>query len=211
LSRVARDTLVSREERIALLVDNLQVALKEWASVCRALDQGRLLFLLRKGGILDNRGVFELEERAFLLFPTYLHQKRELLKPAEHEAFEEKTEEPQTITLSLAATVSDVVMAASREQIDAIDDLHVWTPPHIDMRFAYKPRNPLYLVLLRVYRLATPVTIENSPTYMGCRSWVPLDQSVSTSGAAGVLDDGEFEAKRRELLARLNASERLSS
>ena len=32
------------------LPDSLPVALKEWATVCRALETGRQMILLRKGG-----------------------------------------------------------------------------------------------------------------------------------------------------------------
>jgi hypothetical protein len=186
--------------------NDLQVALKEWASVCHALETGRQLVLLRKGGILDNKGQFELENREFLLFPTYLHQKRELLKPSERATFEERTEEPSHVDISSSAVVTDVVMIKSRAQVDAIDDLHVWTAPHIDMRFAYKPRAPLYLVVLRAYRLAKTVSLTNTPEYAGCRSWVPLDEPVSTTGAGPALDDDAFQTRRAELMTRLECA-----
>jgi hypothetical protein len=52
----------------------LSIALKEWATLCRALETGRQIILLRKGGIYESAGEFEVEHRRFLLFPTYLHQ-----------------------------------------------------------------------------------------------------------------------------------------
>jgi hypothetical protein len=87
--------------------------------------------------------------------------------------------------------------------MDEIDDQHVWTDALLDMRFNYRPENPLYLLLVRPYRLATPVTIENTPAYAGCKSWVPLERAVSTAGAAPVLDDTTFQAKRQLIRTRL--------
>jgi hypothetical protein len=182
---------------------SLDVALKEWASVCRALEQGRQIMLLRKGGIFERAGQFELEHRQFLFFPTYVHQRLNMLKPSEHAGFEARTEEPQTIRLSAAGTVTDIVQVESRLNMDFLDDEHVWTAPLIDMRFNYRPENPLYLLLVRCYRLREPVTIQNTPAYAGCKSWVPLDRAVETAGAMPVLDDAKFDLARKAILEKL--------
>jgi hypothetical protein len=187
----------------AALPQSLNVALKEWATVCRALEQGRQSLLLRKGGILEAIGGFEVEHRQFLLFPTYLHQNREMLKPDAQEGVEPRTEEPAQITLSLAGEVTDIIQLKSRGQMDATDSEHVWTPPLIDMRFNYRPKNPLYLLLVRAYRLANPVTVENTPAYAGCKSWVPLEQMIETAGAVPVLSDADYADVRRRIRAGL--------
>src|SRR4051812_26553980 len=123
---------------------SLQVALKEWASVCRALESGRQTILLRKGGIYESAGEFEVENREFLLFPTYVHQKREMLKHTDHEALEAiPAEEPKEIMISAACAVNDIIPLTDRVRMEALDDEHVWAPPLIDMRFNYKPENPL--------------------------------------------------------------------
>jgi hypothetical protein len=182
---------------------SLAVCLKEWASVCHALDSGRQIVLLRKGGIHESAGEFEVEHRQFLLFPTYLHQKKEMLKPSEHEGFTPMSTEPAEVKISAAGVVSDIVQVQSRSQMDAIEAEHVWTPPLIDMRFQYRPENPLYLLLLRVYRLHAPITLENTPAFAGCKSWVPLDQEIPTGDATVVLDDVRFDHKRRRVLEAL--------
>jgi hypothetical protein len=179
---------------------SLQVALKEWATVCRALESGRQILLLRKGGIYESAGEFEVEHREFLLFPTHLHQKLEMLKEAERAGFEPRAEEPAEITLSAAGVVTDIIQVKSRAQIDALDAEHIWAPPLIDMRFNYRPENPLYLMLVRAYRLHEPVTIANTPAYAGCKSWVPLDHEIATGDALPVLDDVRFEHHRRHII-----------
>lgn len=181
----------------------LDVALKEWATVVAALAAGRQIMLLRKGGILEQGGKnrFAITHERFLLFPTYLHQSRGELK-AEVE-FEPAAAEPSQVCLTAAAAVSDIMKVQSRAQIDRLDAEHIWTPSLIDMRFNYKPQNPLYLVLVRTYRLGAPVTLENSPAFAGCKSWVPLGRAIEVGDATAVLDDAEYERRRQGVLAKL--------
>src|ERR1051326_1355264 len=100
---------------------SLEVGLKEWAVVCRALENRRQILLLRKGGIFEAAGEFELEHREFLLFPTYLHQKREMLKPEAHSDFEQRNAEPEQVNISAAGVVTDIIRVESRGQMDRLD------------------------------------------------------------------------------------------
>jgi len=184
----------------AALAPTLHVALKEWASVCRALETGRQILLLRKGGIYESAGEFELEHREFVFFPTYVHQNLRMLKPEAQEGFAPHEAEPRTVTLSLAGRVTEIVQVNSRAQMDRLDAEHIWTAPLIDMRFNYRPENPLHVLLVRAYRLATPVVVENTPAYAGCKSWVALDAGVSTDNAAVALEDDEFELRRQRII-----------
>ncbi|MEX0655217.1 MAG: DUF1802 family protein [Phycisphaeraceae bacterium] len=174
----------------------LDVALKEWAVVCDLLLEGRLTLLLRKGGIHERGGVavFELEHPRFALFPAWLHQVPNRMKPAYRERVVRRREEPVEVTLQGMAEATHIWQVPSREAFDALDDLHVWSKPQIDMRFNYKPERPLYLVAVRVSRLAAPKTIVNRPAYAGCKSWVPLEagDAVDEGGAAAVVDEGAY-------------------
>src|SRR4051794_34649044 len=152
---------------------SLSVALKEWHTVCLALASGRQIILLRKGGISEQAGECHVEHRRFVLFPTFLHQNKNMLKPEALGDYQPLAAEPAQVTIELAAEVTDVLQLANRVQMDALDEEHIWAAPLIDMRFNYRPQNPLYLMILRACRLAQPVTIENSPAYAGCKSWVP--------------------------------------
>jgi len=182
---------------------SLAIALKEWATVCAALNSGRQMILLRKGGIYEAAGEFELEHPAFVLFPTYLHQNLKMLKPEAHVGFEARSAEPAHVKLSAAGVVTDIIQLRSRSQMDAIEGEHIWTPPLIDMRFNYRPENPLYLLLVRAYRLSAEVTVENTPAYAGCKSWVPLDQAIETSGSTPVLDEKAYSARRENILGAI--------
>jgi hypothetical protein len=182
---------------------SLGIALKEWATVCRALETGRQVLLLRKGGIYEAAGEFTLENPQFLLFPTYLHQNAKMLKPDARDGLEQRDAEPQQVRITAAGVVTDILRVRSRTQMDALDDEHVWAPPLIDMRFSYRPDNPLYLLLVRAWRLHRPEVVENTPAYAGCKSWVPLEQPVPTGDALPVLDDVKYESRRRSILDRL--------
>jgi hypothetical protein len=186
--------------------NNLQVALKEWASVCGALSRGRQIILLRKGGIYESAGEFEIEHRQFLLFPTYLHQNTAMLKIDERAGLTKLASEPAKIELSLAGAITDIVPMTSRAAMNALDDEHIWTSSLIDMRFNYRPENPLYLLLVRAYRLRQAITIDNTPAYAGCKSWVPLERAVATADAAAVLDDAEYAERRDAILRRVAAT-----
>jgi len=185
------------------LPPQLNVALKEWASVCSALEEGRQIILLRKGGILEAIGGFELEHPQFFLFPTYLHQNAQMLKEPERKRLMTMSEEPAQIILSTAATVTEILRLRDRPQMDRLNQEHIWTSPLIDMRFSYRPQNPLYLLLVRVYRLARPITIQNTPEYAGCKSWVPLESPISTNGARPVINDSDFESRRAKITTEI--------
>jgi hypothetical protein len=181
----------------------LSIALKEWDTVRAALRSGRQMVLLRKGGIADRGQEFRLEHDRFLIFPTFVHQDYRLLKPEAHGRFKPAASEPGILQLDTAAQVSDIVRIDRRAQIDALDAEHIWSPVQIEMRLSYKPEKPLFLMIVRAYALAAPVTISNTPAYAGCKSWVPLDEQVSMQNAHAALDDHSFEARRRGILDQL--------
>ena len=59
----------------------LRHAFKEWAVIGEALAEGKQALILRKGGVAEQGGDFAVEHTRFWLFPTYLHEKPEALKP----------------------------------------------------------------------------------------------------------------------------------
>ena len=56
------------------------IALKEWAVVCKALEMGKQILLLRKGGILEYRNGFEIKHNKFFIYATYEHQSKDSIK-----------------------------------------------------------------------------------------------------------------------------------
>jgi hypothetical protein len=126
-----------------------------------------------------------------------------MLKSSEHAALTPVKAEPDKIIISLAGTITDVIPMVNRRTMDALDDQYIWGPKLIDMRFNYRPENPLYLLLVRAYRLESVEIITNTPAYAGCKSWVPLDRPVETKDATPVLDDAEYSHRTRMIVQRL--------
>jgi hypothetical protein len=182
---------------------DLQIALKEWAVVCSALGEGRQIILLRKGGIYESGGEFEIEHRQFLLFPTYLHQNAEMLREKERGGLTVVSAEPQKIQISLGGEITDIVAMKDRESMDRLEEEHIWSSKLIDMRFNYRPENPLYLLLVRAFRLGSAVMVENTPAYAGCKSWVPLENGVDTRNSVPVLTDARYSDVRSLILSRI--------
>jgi len=189
-----------------MLPPTITVALKEWAVVCHALETGRQMILLRKGGIVEAIGGFELEHSRFLLFPTYLHQNVSMLKAEAQAGLSHTSAEPEQITIGSAAEVTDLIRLTNRAQMDALEAEHIWAPPLIDMRFNYRPKNPLYLLIVRAYVLAAPVMIQNTPEYAGCKSWVPLSRPIDCTDAKPVIADENFLEHRNGIRALIAGS-----
>lgn len=173
----------------------LGYGLKEWSIVCDLLLEGRLAILLRKGGIHESSGpgVFELEHGWFALFPSWAHQRPEMIK----EAYRERVRvlpEPAEVPLDGFGHAARIWRVPSRAAFDRLETLHCWTKPQIDMRFDYKPQNPLYLMAVRIYRLRERVVVPNSQEYAGCKSWVPFRpvDEPSTEGYRAALSDEQF-------------------
>jgi hypothetical protein len=172
-------------------------ALKEWAVVCRAVADGRQTLLIRKGGIEEIKAGFQVIQRDFWLFPTYVHQKAADLVPAVHAEFAgvQATQPPAgTIAFQLYATVEDVVKVMDLEQLRSLDGCHILSWDCVASRFHYRNKPGVHVMAVRVYRRPTVITLQNTPDYDGCVSWVDLDEALATEGCTPVLSDAEFGA-----------------
>ena len=165
----------------------LNVALKEWDLTIGSMLAGRQVTLLRKGGILEAENQFELEHRRFLFFPTFVHQDPRMVKPAYRAGLKQVREEPERVTLAGWGEAARIFEVPSRRQLEQLDDLHIWDTPLLDMRFAYRPEKPLYLVVVRAFSLAKPVVVHNTLEYAGCKSWVPLNEEIDEAGSVPAL------------------------
>ena len=181
-------------------------ALKEWGAVERALAGGHTTLLLRKGGIYERRRDFQVEHREFWLFPTLYHQNAHELRPELRPLLAEAERlhpGPDEVRIRHYAVVEDALRVESLEALRRLDGLHPLAGETVDSRFAYRGKPYLHALVLRVYRAPEPFVLPNTLGYEGCVSWVELDGALPTAGAEPVLADGEFPARRAEVLARL--------
>ena len=187
------------------------VALKEWAVTCQALREGRQIILLRKGGILDDEGVFALEHTAFWLQPTYEHQNESLVKPAHRDLFatvreaHRAGENRRFIALQSFAVVERVFTLTLEDEDKLHAARHIWSDDYLALRFGYKPERALLCVALRVYEEAAPHLVPMRDAFFGCRSWIDLEAPLDVGTARPVLDDTAFARYAAKLAETLES------
>ena len=123
------------------------IALKEWAIICKALEDGKQMLLLRKGGIMEYRKGFEVKHNEFLLYPTFEHQSIESIKAEYKEKIKEISEEhnisynnrkkidkndnnfntASNNIIKLLAKVEDVIEISDKFTISELRDYHIWS------------------------------------------------------------------------------------
>jgi hypothetical protein len=178
------------------------VALKEWASLVRALREGRQAILLRKGGIRDANGVFTLQEKEFFLYPTLEHQKDHLVQACwagEMAASRREYPADKTILIDTYAVAEKVRVVSSESEFPTLLKRSVWSLDYFQQRWEYKPEKPLYLVGVRAFKLKTPHRIPEAPSYAGCVSWVPLEKELATGPSEPAIENEAFDREMREL------------
>ena len=183
-----------------------QVALKEWAVTEQALAEGRQILLLRKGGIHEEGKDFRVIHPEFLLYPTFEHQREELLQPEYQSGLRALLAEPRNedhINFSHWAKVEEVIELSEQERVDHLSPHHIWTNAYAQSRLHWKPMLPLSVLLLRVYRMEKPVSVPFLPEYRGCTSWVDIITDVPMGNLEPVLSDEEFLRRVDEIKGSL--------
>lgn len=178
--------------------DKCQMALKEWAITCEAIGRGDQILLLRKGGIHEDGKDFRVIHREFLLYPTYEHQKADLLREEHQAALESLLERPRDekqIMFTHFATADEVLELEDQGKVDDLAPHYIWTTDYAQSRLRWKPMLPLTVMLLRAYRLENPVTVPWIPEYSGCTSWVEILADVPLGRMEPVLTDAQFRAQ----------------
>ncbi|MGP1375088.1 MAG: DUF1802 family protein [Almyronema sp.] len=183
----------------------LTSALKEWSVAVDALASGQTILLLRKGGIREVGGGFSVSHRQVILYPTYEHQKPHLLKAAYQSAVQPVSAgwHPERVPLRAWADITDVWQVSEPSALAALQPFHIWHAQFATERFNWKPRQPLYLLLLRVYRLPEPVEIPYHASYGGCRSWLALQTAIAIDSASPVLSPEQYHHQRDRIQTEL--------
>jgi hypothetical protein len=177
-------------------------AFKEWAVVCRALGEGRQILILRKGGIAEGPRGFEVTDKQFFLYPTYLHQSPTGVIADWQDALSRSVDpNPGRITLRHYAVVSSWARVGTLEKLKALRNHHLWSDAIVEERFKRWADDGVHALMVRVYELPSPVVIPELESYAGCKSWVTLAEQVPLEGVRPVLDDAAFERRVAEVKA----------
>ena len=180
-------------------IKQLSKALKEWAIAVDALTAGDTIMLLRKGGIKEKG--FQIKSSHVWLYPTYEHQKPELLKSKYALSATPVASgwHPATVTIKSCAEITNIFPVDDETQIKALLPYHVWNEQMISDRLKWKPRQPIVVLLLRVYRLPEFKVIPYSDNYGGCKSWIELAETIPTEELIPVIEDDRYAGQVKEI------------
>jgi len=184
------------------LIQQTNHALKEWNVAIDALEQGRMISLLRKGGIREVGGKFAVTHDQVLLYPTYEHQKSHLLKAEYAEQVEpvESGWHPLTVRIGSWAAITNTLEVNDPKHVTSLLPFHIWNQEFVVERLKWKPNQSLFVLLLRVYRLKSPKIIPFKPEYGGCRSWIDLDELIGLDDSFPALNDQDYYQRVSEIL-----------
>ncbi len=164
-------------------------ALKEWATVVKALENGEQTVILRKGGILETASGFKIEAKKFLLFPTFEHQEAKNIKAQFHNYLDEvrqnKPGNEHNIITSYAEVINEVDIN-SNEKLKALSPFHIWSDSYINDRMNWMPEKPIKAVFLRVYTVPQFQILIKSD-YHGFKSWININEDIQSGKS--VLND----------------------
>jgi hypothetical protein len=204
----------------------MPIAFKEWAVTVRALAEGEQLVTLRKGGIREPEKHFSLEHDRFFLYPTFDHQRTDLVRESHQPELRRALEEgvwpdgeppvqsmyidggiaqPDRVRIRAWAEVAGSWTVTDRRAVDGLSPFYVWTTDYAEKRLAWKSRHPLHVLLLRTYRIPRPVTVKVRDDYGGCRSWLEITRDLPFEGTP-VLSDEEFERASEEIVGIVDSN-----
>lgn len=174
----------------------MRIAFKEWAAIVDALGTGRQIVILRKGGISEGRGGFQVDHPEFLLFPTLFHQQRDCVLPEAQARFD-KLELPSADVLRIEyfCRVAAWRRIESLTEAQRLEGQHVWKPEVIGERFEWGGSKAIFALAVRTYRLRARIDLPMSPAYGGCKSWIELEHDIDVSAGQPVLSEAEFDAR----------------
>ncbi len=184
------------------------LALKEWAVAVKVLAEGRQIMILRKGGIHRDDKEFRIVHPEFLLMPVYEHQKAELLKGESQRDLQRTLDEgdiPGLVEITCWVEVTDTFELRDQDVLNTLSPHHIWTSDYAAKRLHWRPKHPLTVALLRVYKLQQPQALPVLDEYAGCKSWVELGQDVPLGQLTPVLTDEEYEVRVHTIKDTLSA------
>ena len=178
-------------------------ALKEWATIVKALENGKQTIILRKGGILETASGFEIIAKKFLLFPTWEHQEIKHVKPEYHNllnhTLDNKPKEGYN-TITSIAEVLDHKDISSNKIIDDLSPFHVWSDEYIKERINWMPEKPLKAIFLKVHTFPQ-IEIPLQSDFEGCKSWIELNSNQNSGQSVHTDQQIETELKKfREIV-----------
>jgi hypothetical protein len=177
------------------------IAFKEWESVCAALLSGRQTIIVRKGGISEGTapGVFVPDHSEFWLYPTRVHQAEQGVREGlVRDVLSRARAREGCVLLEALIRVEFTAFVQNEQLLPALEDHHILTADTMRKRFHYR-KPGLWVLGVRAWRREPGFEVRVTAEHAGCKTWVNLEEPLSTNGVLPVLDD-EAWAERRQAL-----------
>ena len=184
----------------------MRTAFKEWLIVVDALGRGDQILILRKGGISEDSGTFQVDHPEFVLFPTLFHQQRDAVIPqaqARYDDIAPSLPDPSLLRIEFLVRVVAWKKVQSLAAAERLKGQHIWRDEVIAQRYEWGGEKAVFALATRVYRLPRPVDLPMLPAYGGCKSWVELEPDLDVANAQPVLSDSAFSEKLKSFEAAL--------
>jgi len=161
----------------------ISAALKEWAIVCKALEDGRQVLLLRKGGIMEYRQGFEIKHHDFFLYPTFEHQSKEFIQSDYANNLDILLQNAPKTGINRITSYAHVVavkQVSDKLVLQRLHKYHIWNDQYVNVRMNYNAKRPMHVILLRVFKLNNPIELDVKSEWSGCKSWIPIESSFAS-------------------------------
>jgi hypothetical protein len=181
------------------------IGFKEWAVVVDALGQGEQVLILRKGGIHEECGEFQVDHREFWLFPTQFHEAERSIIPSKRPRLRDMAAAAakDAVDIEYYVVADSVIPITDVEVLKRLQGRHIWSEQILQERFQFGREPGLHALITRVYRRSAPERFAMRECYGGCKSWVELERALPTESLTPVLPDVEYSARREEILEML--------
>jgi hypothetical protein len=160
------------------------------------MEEGKQTILLRKGGILEYKKGFEISQKVFLLYPTLEHQAAEYLQSNYLQEYElllkrnrSEIVQDKVNTLRIIARIEAMQEFHNYELLSKLEKYHIWNEKYVNMRMNYNPKKPMNALLLRIYKLSQPISIDVNPGWAGCKSWIDIEFTSKNGNQYGNIMD----------------------
>ena len=170
-------------------------ALKEWATVIKALEQGKQTVILRKGGILETASGFNIESKKFFLFPTWEHQETKHVKPEFQNFLKDVLNKKPVQGFNKITSYAEILFEKDIDSMDIINELssfHVWSNSYIEERKNWMPEKPMKVVFLKAVKIPE-FDLPLQPEFQGCKSWIEINSNFQEGKSA--LENNEIEQR----------------
>jgi hypothetical protein len=172
----------------------MKLAFKEWAYIVDALGKGKQTIIIRKGGISEEGGDFEIKGKKFFLLPTQFHQAKAMVKESWLPDLnsERYLINPDTVLIEYYAEVVDSRIITEWNILEKLNTQHAWKSEVILERFN-RWQKSAHLLIVQVYKLENPFELIMTPELGGCKSWVEINDGGEMVGT--LVENSLFKGK----------------